>query len=85
MRFTVGDGDGTGPHTNFDPLIGLNNTFGDMLLNFVMGAMFVVLPTFWVAALGWAGVKAGAVAQTLTTGSEDAKGSTSSGINGTLR
>jgi hypothetical protein len=42
------------PHTNFDPLIGLNNTFGDMLLNFVMATMFIVLPTFWVAALGWA-------------------------------
>src|SRR5690606_1167451 len=24
------------PHTNFNPLIGLNNAFGDMLLNFVM-------------------------------------------------
>src|SRR3546814_15565106 len=36
------------PHTNFDPLIGLNNAFGDMLLNFVMAMMFIVLPTFWV-------------------------------------
>jgi hypothetical protein len=34
------------PHTNFDPLIGLNNAFGDMLLNFVMAMMFIVLPTF---------------------------------------
>jgi hypothetical protein len=42
------------PHTNFDPLVGLNNAFGDMLLMFVMGTMFIVLPTFWVAC-AWAG------------------------------
>ena len=26
------------------PLIGLNNAFGDMLLNFVLATMFIVLP-----------------------------------------
>ncbi|MDD3530803.1 MAG: conjugal transfer protein TraG, partial [Gallionellaceae bacterium] len=60
------------PHTNFDPLVGLNNTFGDMLLNFVMATMFLVLPTFWVAALAWAGVRAGNVLQGLSTGTRDA-------------
>ncbi|MBA5201388.1 conjugal transfer protein TraG N-terminal domain-containing protein [Pectobacterium aroidearum] len=69
------------PHNNVDPLMGMNNTFGDMLLNFVMGSMFLVLPTFWIAALGWAGVKAGAIAQNLGTGSKDAKDSTASGVN----
>ncbi|MEQ9866046.1 conjugal transfer protein TraG N-terminal domain-containing protein [Pectobacterium aroidearum] len=69
------------PHNNVDPLMGMNNTFGDMLLNFVMGTMFLVLPTFWIAALGWAGVKAGAIAQNLGTGSKDAKDSTASGVN----
>lgn len=49
----------TSPHVNFDPLIGLSNAFGDMLLNFVMATMFIVLPTFWVSALGWVGVRAG--------------------------
>ncbi len=73
------------PHSNFDPLIGLNNTFGDMLLMLVMGTMFLVLPTFWVAALGWAGVKAGVVAQNLATGSKDAKDSTASGVNRATR
>ncbi len=73
------------PHTNFDPLVGLNNTFGDMLLMLVMGTMFVVLPTFWIAALGWAGMKAGAIAQNLATGSKDAKESTSSGVNKVAR
>ncbi|HBD33522.1 MAG TPA: conjugal transfer protein TraG, partial [Cupriavidus sp.] len=62
------------PHTNFDPLIGLNNTFGDMLLNFVMATMFIVLPGFWVTALGWVGVRAGNFVQGLSTGTSDAKG-----------
>ncbi len=40
--------------TNFDPVMGLNNAFGDLLLNFVMGMMFLVLPTFGLLRLlGW--------------------------------
>ena len=58
------------PHTNFDPLIGLNNTFGDMLLNFVMGAMFLVLPGFWIASLGWVGFRAGQAIQGMTEGTK---------------
>ena len=45
------------PHSNFDPLIGLNNAFGDMLLNYVLATMFLVLPSLWVTALGWVGVR----------------------------
>ncbi|GKT02092.1 hypothetical protein AVKW3434_21905 [Acidovorax sp. SUPP3434] len=69
------------PHTNFDPLVGLNNAFGDMLLNFVTGTMFLVLPTFWVAALGWVGVKAGVIAQNLAVGSKEARDSAGLGVN----
>ncbi|HFH3165102.1 TPA: conjugal transfer protein TraG N-terminal domain-containing protein [Pseudomonas aeruginosa] len=69
------------PHTNFDPLVGLNNAFGDMLLMFVTGTMFLVLPTFWVAALGWVGVKAGVIAQNLAVGSKEARDSAGSGVN----
>lgn len=47
------------PHSNFDPLIGLNNAFGDMLLNYVLATMFLVLPAFWVTALAWTGIRAG--------------------------
>ncbi|HEX7638014.1 MAG TPA: conjugal transfer protein TraG N-terminal domain-containing protein [Burkholderiaceae bacterium] len=61
------------PHSNFDPLIGLNNSFEDMLLNFVMGAMFIALPSFWVMALAWAGLKAGNFLQGLAAGVADAK------------
>ncbi|AOV01813.1 TPA: conjugal transfer protein TraG N-terminal domain-containing protein [Pseudomonas aeruginosa] len=69
------------PHTNFDPLVGLNNAFGDMLLMFVTGTMFLVLPTFWVAALGWVGVKAGVIAQNLAVGSKETRDSAGSGVN----
>ncbi len=68
------------PHTNFNPLIGLNNAFGDMLLNFVMATMFIVLPTFWVAALAWAGIRAGNLVGGL---SEATKGSAGAGSKGT--
>ena len=67
------------PHSNFDPLIGLNNAFGDMLLNFVMATMFIVLPGFWVAALGWVGVRAGNVMNALTVATGDAKAAGGSG------
>lgn len=71
------------PHTNFDPLVGLNNTFGDMLLNFVMATMFLILPAFWMTALVWAGVRAGNVLQGLGTGTRDAGQAGSKG-SGTL-
>ena len=60
------------PHSNFDVQFGLNNSFGDMLLNFVMATMFIVLPGFWMTALVWAGVRAGAVLQGLTDGTKEA-------------
>ncbi|ELF6204843.1 TPA: conjugal transfer protein TraG N-terminal domain-containing protein [Pseudomonas putida] len=60
------------PHSNFDPVMGLNNAFGDMLLNFVMASMFVILPTFWLGALTWAGIRAGTIASSLAAGTRDA-------------
>jgi hypothetical protein len=60
------------PHSNFDPLVGLNNAFGDMLLNFVMGTMFLVLPGFWLASLAWVGIRAGHAIQGLSDGSKSA-------------
>ncbi|MDD2127025.1 conjugal transfer protein TraG N-terminal domain-containing protein [Pseudomonas monteilii] len=69
------------PHMNFNLEMGLNNTFGDMIISFVVATMFIVLPTFWVAALGWAGVSAGVIAQNLAVGSKDAKDSAGAGAN----
>jgi hypothetical protein len=67
------------PHSNFNPLMGLNNAFGDMLLNFVMGAMFIVLPGLWVTALGWAGVRAGNFLSGLTLATRQAEGAGGAG------
>lgn len=30
-----------------------------MITNLVMGAMFLMLPTFWLGAMTWAGVRVG--------------------------
>lgn len=60
------------PQSNFNPLMGLNNSFGDMLLNFVMAMMFIVLPGLWIASLTWVGVRAGGAAQGLTDGTKAA-------------
>lgn len=69
------------PVTNFDPLMGLNNSFGDMLLNFVMATMFLILPAFWIAALAWAGVRAGNIAQMMATSTDGAKAAGSKAAN----
>ncbi|AZC24794.1 conjugal transfer protein TraG N-terminal domain-containing protein [Pseudomonas sessilinigenes] len=61
------------PHLSFDPVMGLNTTTQDAILNFVMGAMFIILPTFWVVALAWAGVKTGNIIGGLSAGTKDAQ------------
>lgn len=67
------------PHSNFDLLIGLNNTFGDMILNFVTAMMFLVLPAFWITALTWAGIRAGTIANSFSEGSKGASNAGSKG------
>jgi hypothetical protein len=66
---------------NFNPLIGLNNAFGDMLLNFVMGARFIVLPAFWVSALAWAGFRVGNMLSGLNSGTVQARNAGSTGAD----
>lgn len=73
------------PHSNFNPLFGLNNAFGDMLLNFVMAMMFIVLPGFWVIALSWTGVRVGNVLGGLTLATGDAKSAGGSGAGIAMR
>ncbi|MNF57041.1 hypothetical protein D3C84_385530 [compost metagenome] len=76
------------PHANFDPLIGLNNTFGDMIINFVMATMFIALPAFWVAALSWVGVRTGGLLQGLSDGTRpvsQAGGKAPGMVSGKLR
>lgn len=49
------------PYQNFNPALGLDNAAQDAILNFVMATMFIILPLFWVTALGWAGLTVGSV------------------------
>ncbi|WP_027591427.1 conjugal transfer protein TraG N-terminal domain-containing protein [Pseudomonas sp. RL] len=69
------------PHSNFNALMGLNNAFGDMLLNFVMATMFIVLPSFWIAALAWAGVRAGNFTQMMTLSTDGSKTAASKAVD----
>jgi hypothetical protein len=73
------------PHSNFNVLMGLNNTFGDMLINFVLAMMFLVMPAFWVTALAWAGVRAGNALQGLSDGTRAAGEAGSRGTNALLK
>lgn len=68
------------PHSNFNILLGANNSFGDMLLNYVMGSLFIVLPTFWVASLTWVGVRVGGALHGLGEGTSAAGRAGSKGV-----
>ncbi|EAA9301188.1 conjugal transfer protein TraG [Salmonella enterica] len=56
------DGD---THSSWN-LAGLQNTQDDLIMQFVMGTMFIVLPAFWMGALGWAGLHLGGVIEGAT-------------------
>ncbi|WP_166798908.1 conjugal transfer protein TraG N-terminal domain-containing protein, partial [Pseudomonas aeruginosa] len=58
------------PHLSFDPVMGLNTATQDAILNFVMGAMFVILPMLWITAIGWAGISVGSVLSGLQAGTD---------------
>ncbi|NUU69135.1 conjugal transfer protein TraG N-terminal domain-containing protein [Enterobacteriaceae bacterium BIT-l23] len=45
-------------HSSFN-MMGFQNTSDDLIMNLVMGSMFMVLPAVWVGALSWAGVNVG--------------------------
>ncbi|NMZ34016.1 conjugal transfer protein TraG N-terminal domain-containing protein [Pseudomonas proteolytica] len=61
------------PHSSLNPLMGMNNTQADMLLNYVMAALFIVLPAFWMTSLAYAGVKAGSTLQGMSDGTNGAQ------------
>ena len=66
---------------DFSVLFGLNDSFGDMLLNFVMGTMFLVLPAFWITALAWSGVRAGNLVQGLSDGTRESGNAAAKGAS----
>ncbi|HII2922741.1 TPA: conjugal transfer protein TraG N-terminal domain-containing protein, partial [Pseudomonas aeruginosa] len=58
------------PHLSFNPVMGLNTATQDAILNFVMGAMFLILPALWITAIGWAGIHASGIVDGLTKGTD---------------
>lgn len=40
-------------------LIGMQNAGDGLLMQFVLGTMFIVLPLFWMGAVSWTGIQAG--------------------------
>jgi len=47
-------------------MMGLQNTQDDLIMEFVMGSLFLLLPGFWIGALSWAGLKLGGVIEKAT-------------------
>ncbi|HBC3218342.1 TPA: conjugal transfer protein TraG N-terminal domain-containing protein, partial [Escherichia coli O146] len=65
-------------HTRFN-MMGFQNTSDDLIMNLVMGTMFLVLPAVWLGALSWAGVHIGdGISRGLPNGISEAKGAASS-------
>ncbi|NVZ24694.1 conjugal transfer protein TraG N-terminal domain-containing protein [Pseudomonas gingeri] len=63
----------TSPHANLNPLMGLNNQQADFLLNIVMGAMFLLMPSFWMTSLTWVGLQSGQILRGLAEGTNSAQ------------
>jgi hypothetical protein len=59
-------------HSRFN-LAGFQNSSDDLIMNLVMGTMFIVLPVVWLGSLSWAGYNVGqAVGSALNLGSKTA-------------
>lgn len=75
---------GASPHQNFNLMMGAKNTQGDLLLDFVMGTMFLVLPTFWIALLSITGLKVGSLMDGLSNGTRTAQNAGAEGGKQTM-
>jgi len=66
-------------HTRFN-MAGFQNTSDDLIMNLVMGSMFIVLPAVWIGALSWAGVTiGGALGNSFKVGTDTAHQAASKG------
>lgn len=54
---------GSDSHSRWN-VAGFQNSADDLIMNFVMGTMFLVLPAVWMGALSWAGVRIGGIVDT---------------------
>ncbi|MCW9733994.1 conjugal transfer protein TraG N-terminal domain-containing protein, partial [Avibacterium sp. 20-15] len=57
----------------------LQNSRDDVIMSFVLGMMFLVLPGVWVAAMSWAGVGLGNLASHFANSSKQVQASGSEG------
>lgn len=66
---------------SFNSYAGLLNSEDDVIMNFVMGTMFIVLPMVWVGALSWAGINIGqSVGSAISSGGSNVKKITEAGV-----
>ncbi|ERF77881.1 conjugal transfer protein TraG [Gallibacterium anatis] len=56
-------------NAGFNP-VGILNTSDDIVVKLVIGAMYLVLPAFFIAAIGWTGIKLGDIATSFSNGSK---------------
>ncbi|MCC8460001.1 conjugal transfer protein TraG N-terminal domain-containing protein, partial [Photorhabdus aegyptia] len=64
---------GSDTHSRWN-MAGFQNSTDDIIMSFVMGTMFIVLPALWMSALSWAGVKVGGVIENAgSTATKDSK------------
>lgn len=59
-------------HNDFNLLMGLNNSFGDMVLNIVMLTMYLVIPAIWMAGLTWSALRAANIIDGWANGTQTA-------------
>ena len=67
-------------HERINPYF-FENTQDDIIVNFVMGALFIILPVIWFGTISWAGIKVGDFANSFRQGVQDVKSKGSSGGN----
>ena len=57
----------------------LQNDRDDLIMSFVLGMMFLILPGVWIASMSWAGFNLGSIANNFAKGSQQVQGSGSNG------
>ncbi|KYK82823.1 membrane protein [Aggregatibacter actinomycetemcomitans serotype e str. SC936] len=71
-------------HSRINPYF-LENTQDDFIINFVMGSLFIVVPALWFAAMGWAGIHVGNIAQALSNGAKSSQSTGEKGFGATKK
>ena len=59
----------------------LQNDRDDLIMSFVLGMMFLILPGVWIASMSWAGVVVGNIAQAFSDASRQPQAAGSEAVN----